>query len=147
MTKREEELLEEISTLKNKLNHAQGWMTRQVQEYPLVNKSFFDRLQRKEGFFEQVSNFIQSIPHFHFFRRRYTLVEIWEKRIEAFFVGAAIILFWRGIWNLADHYLFPGHSNISAFASLFIGMGILIVTRSFVSQFLDETIEDAESGK
>lgn len=149
MTQREQELLEEISTLKGKLNHAQSWMTRQVQEYPLANTGFFERLQRKAGFLEQISNFIQSIHTFHFFRRRYTLLEIWEKRIEAFFVGAAIILFWRGIWNLADHYLFPGDDNkmISAFASLFIGMGILIVTRSFVSQFLDETIEEAESGK
>lgn len=81
---------------------------------------------------------------FHIFRKHYSYWEIWRKRIEAFFVGAAIILFWRGIWNLADHYLFPDHSNISAFASLFIGMGILIVTRSFVSEFLDETIEEVD---
>jgi hypothetical protein len=59
---------------------------------------------------------------FRLFRHHYTFWEIWKKRIEAFFVGAAIILFWRGIWNLADLYLYPDSPNISAFASMFIGM-------------------------
>ena len=78
------------------------------------------------------------------FRHHYTFWERWEKRFEAFLVGAAIILFWRGIWNLADHYLFPDNSNLSAFASLCIGMGLMILMRSFVSQFLDEAVEEAD---
>ncbi|MBP9779613.1 hypothetical protein KBD33_03275 [Candidatus Gracilibacteria bacterium] len=81
---------------------------------------------------------------FGLFRHRYTVWEIWKKRIEAFVVGAAIILFWRGIWNLADIYLYPDSANISAFASMFIGMGLLILTRSFVSQFLNETVEEGD---
>lgn len=80
----------------------------------------------------------------HFFKKHYTTLEVLEKRVEAFCVGAAIILFWRGIWNLADHYLFPWHSDISAFASMFIGMGILILSRNFVNQFLDEAVEEAD---
>ncbi len=79
-----------------------------------------------------------------FFRHHYTLLEIWEKRFEAFIVGAAIILFWRGIWNLADSYLFPDSPNLSALASLIIGMGLMILTRSFVNQFLDEAVEEAD---
>lgn len=79
------------------------------------------------------------------FRHHYTMWEIFLKRVEAFFVGAAIILFWRGIWNLADHYLFPNSSDISAFASLIIGLGILILSRNFVNQFLDEAVEEAEN--
>ncbi|MBP9812515.1 hypothetical protein KBC86_03975 [Candidatus Gracilibacteria bacterium] len=63
------------------------------------------------------------------------------KRFEAFFVGAAIILFWRGIWNLADYYLFPGYPDISALASVVIGLGILIKSRNFITQFLDEAEE------
>lgn len=82
--------------------------------------------------------------HFHFLKHRYTYAEIWEKRIEAFLVGAAIILFWRGIWNLADHYLFPDTPNLSAFASLIIGGGILILSKNFVSQFLDEAVEEID---
>lgn len=79
-----------------------------------------------------------------FFRHRYTFWEIWQKRFEAFLMGAAIILFWRGIWNLADHYLFPNSSNLSAFASLLIGMGLMILMRGFVNQFLDEAVEEAD---
>jgi Fuseless len=54
------------------------------------------------------------------FHHKPTFIEIWKARFEAFFVGAAIILFWRGIWNLADYFLFPEHPMESAFASLFI---------------------------
>jgi hypothetical protein len=77
------------------------------------------------------------------FKRKPTLFHLWKARVEAFLVGSAIILFWRGIWNLADHYLFPDHSNLSAFASLFIGVGILILTHKFVNQFIDDAVEEA----
>ena len=50
---------------------------------------------------------MSQLKKIRFFHRRPTLTELWLKRLEAFFVGAAIILFWRGIWNLADEYLFP----------------------------------------
>ena len=83
------------------------------------------------------------MPLFHFFHHKITRAELWRKRFEAFLMGAAIILFWRGIWNLADHYLFPNNSNMSAFASLLIGMGIMILMRGFVNQFLDEAVEEA----
>ena len=81
---------------------------------------------------------------FHFFHHKATRAELWKKRFEAFLMGAGIILFWRGIWNLADHFLFPDNSNLSAFASLLIGMGIMILMRGFVNQFLDEAVEEAE---
>lgn len=79
-----------------------------------------------------------------FFRKKHTLAELWRSRLEAFLVGAAIILFWRGIWNLADEYLFPDHPTLSAFASLTIGMGILILSKNFVNQFIDDAVEEAE---
>ncbi|MDD2693600.1 MAG: hypothetical protein PHY14_01580 [Candidatus Gracilibacteria bacterium] len=78
------------------------------------------------------------------FHHKPTPRDIWRQRLEAFFVGAAVILFWRGVWNLADHYLFPSNPNISAFASLVIGMGILILSRRFVNEFIDDAVEEAE---
>ena len=146
MTKREKELLKEIEYLKIKLIHAETWMTRQVEESYRLKRGFFDRFHKRRNIWNMIVNALEKIRHFHIFKRHYSLLEIWEKRIEAFFVWAAIILFWRGIWNLADHYLFPGDENkmISAFASLFIGMMILILTRSFVNQFLDEAVEEAD---
>ena len=95
MTKREKELLEEITRLKDKLDHAQKWMNRQVQETSTSNKGFFERLKKKPSFFEHILRFVyevkfQNIIHrikkFHLFHRHYSIVEIWEKRIEAFFV-------------------------------------------------------------
>jgi hypothetical protein len=80
----------------------------------------------------------------HIFRKKYTILDIWKKRFEAFMTGSAIILFWRGIWNLADLYLFPLSPELSAFASLIIGMGILIIMKNFINQFIDDAVEEAE---
>ena len=143
-TKHEKELLEQISTLEKKLEHAEKWMTRQVEETAPRGGRLFSLLHPKQSFSDNVYHFIDRVRHFRFFRRRYTLWELWEKRFEAFLVGAAIILFWRGIWALADQYLFPNNSTVSALASLFIGLGILILSRSFVNQFIDDAIEEAD---
>jgi Fuseless len=82
--------------------------------------------------------------NFRIFRKRHTLVDLWKSRIEAFLVGSAIILFWRGIWALADQFLFPSHATLSAIASLLIGLGILIMSKNFVNQFIDDAVEEAE---
>ena len=42
-------------------------------------------------------------------------------------VGAAIILFWRGVWILADIFLFPNDMLLSASVSLLAGLFILYV--------------------
>lgn len=78
------------------------------------------------------------------FRHKPTLKDLWKSRIEAFLVGAAVILFWRGIWNLADHYLFPNYSDLSAFASLIIGLTILMLSGHFVNEFIDDAVEEAD---
>jgi hypothetical protein len=63
-------------------------------------------------------------------------------------VWTGIIMFWRGIWALADNYLYPEHPGISATISLFIGILILLFTRSFVKQFLwDLQEEELEAEK
>ncbi len=80
----------------------------------------------------------------HIFKKKHTRLELWKSRLEAFLVGSAIILFWRGIWNLADQFLFPHNPFYSSLASLFIGIWILMLTRNFVNQFIDDAVEEAE---
>ncbi len=144
MTKKEKELIEEITHLEDKLAHAETWMARQVAESSSLGKGLLDRMKKRRNLWDDIIDIAEKIRHFHLFRKHYTVRELWQKRFEAFLMGAAIILFWRGIWNLADHYLFPGHPDISAFTSLFIGMGLMIIMRGFVNQFLDEAVEEAE---
>jgi len=58
-----------------------------------------------------------------------------KKRTSAFFhlnlhilidiIGAVLV--WRGVWVLADRYLFPDHPDISAVVSIFIGILILYI--------------------
>ena len=48
--------------------------------------------------------------------------------------GAAIVLFWRGIWHLADDF---GMSSVS---SLIISIIVMLATGTFVSFFIGEQI-------
>lgn len=48
--------------------------------------------------------------------------------------GIGIVLFWRGVWGIADDFA------ISGFSSLILGVGILLVTGLFVSFFIGESI-------
>ena len=55
-------------------------------------------------------------------------VRKFEKRhhiFSALLVGAALILFWRGTWYLADEYLFPNNHVLSAVVSIIIAFIIL----------------------
>jgi|GEM_PF-4996767 len=78
----------------------------------------------------------------NFFRRESIHIKRLKKVTEAMAVGTGIILFWRGIWLLADTYLYPSHAGVSATISLFVGILILLLTRSFVKQFLGEMQEE-----
>jgi len=57
-----------------------------------------------------------------------SIIKRFEKKhhiLTAMLLGAAIILFWRGIWMLADEFLFPGIPWLSASVGLLIGLLIL----------------------
>ncbi|BCX16201.1 MAG: hypothetical protein KatS3mg098_430 [Candidatus Parcubacteria bacterium] len=48
--------------------------------------------------------------------------------------GTGIVLFWRGIWHLADEY------GITSWESLILSVIILLLTGTFVSFFIGEQI-------
>lgn len=50
--------------------------------------------------------------------------------LYAFFGGVGVVLFWRGVWHIADDL------NISGIASIIIGSMILLLTGVFVSAFI-----------
>jgi uncharacterized membrane protein (DUF373 family) len=70
------------------------------------------------------------------------IIKKFKKITEALAVGTGIIMFWRGIWLLADTYLYPEHAGISATISLLAWILTLLLTRSFVKQFLGEMQEE-----
>ena len=61
------------------------------------------------------------------YKRKVKKWEIKHHVTTALLVGFALIFFWRGVWMLADFYLFPDNPNISAIASIIIGMFILYI--------------------
>ena len=121
MNIREQELIEEIESLKTKLAHAENWMQRQVQESSHEGRHFFEH-RKKASFFESITKIFDKFTLMRFFHKKPTRFDLWKSRLEAFLVGAAIILFWRGIWELADLYLFPQYPTYSALMSLLVGV-------------------------
>ncbi len=54
--------------------------------------------------------------------------------LYAFIGGIGIILFWRGVWHLADDI------NMASGASFVIGIVILLITGVFVSEFIGKKL-------
>ncbi len=48
-----------------------------------------------------------------------------RKNISFLIIAVGIVLIWRGVWGLADTFLFPNITILSFLAS--IGMGILVL--------------------
>jgi hypothetical protein len=48
------------------------------------------------------------------------------RNFRLFLVAAAIVMIWRGIWGLLDHYLFPDNPDMSHVVSILIGLVILL---------------------
>lgn len=54
--------------------------------------------------------------------------------VYAFIGGLAIVLFWRGVWHLADDY------GMTSWESLIVSVVIMMLTGTFVSFFVGESI-------
>jgi len=61
----------------------------------------------------------------------------WLKSVSlAILVGFAVILFWRGIWQLMDLYLIPSNPTASYAISILIGLIILIFTHKAIRELM-----------
>jgi hypothetical protein len=68
----------------------------------------------------------------------FAILKIKHRNLYALIVGLAVILYWRGIWGLADVYLFPDNSALSFSVSAILGIVLL-----FINDFkLDEIERD-----
>jgi len=56
--------------------------------------------------------------------------------IHTIVIALAIVLFWRGVWGLADLYLFPENKLLSYSISIIIGILILYEAKSFRDKLL-----------
>lgn len=54
--------------------------------------------------------------------------------IYAFIGGTSTVLFWRGVWHLADDY------GVSSWESFLVGGGLLLITGLFVATFIGEQV-------
>jgi len=54
--------------------------------------------------------------------------------LYAIFGGIGVVLFWRGVWHIADEL------NLGSIASVIIGSVVLLMTGVFVSEFIGSKI-------
>jgi peptidoglycan hydrolase CwlO-like protein len=54
--------------------------------------------------------------------------------VYAFIGGVGVVLFWRGVWHLADDI------SMASAVSLFLGTFILLITGIFVSEFVGKRL-------
>lgn len=47
--------------------------------------------------------------------------------IKLLILGFAVIMFWRGLWNLVDKYFFPKHFLISQILCISIGIIMIFI--------------------
>ncbi len=47
----------------------------------------------------------------------------------------ALVLIWRGIWNLADEYLFPGLGDLSNVVGIVMGLLFLFVNDHLFGEY------------
>jgi uncharacterized membrane protein len=57
-------------------------------------------------------------------------METASKNIKILFTAIGIIFVWRGIWGLADKFLFPENEILSFSVSMLIGLFILFIADS-----------------
>jgi len=67
---------------------------------------------------------------FERFKDRVKRLEHRHHVLAALLVGTGIVLLWRGIWDLADVYLFPSQDVLSAAVSILIGF-LILYSRNF----------------
>lgn len=73
-------------------------------------------------------------------------IEMYQQKVKRFerrhhifaalLVGSAIVLFWRGVWNLADIYLFPNQDVASAVVCIVVSFIILYLRDFDLKEFL-----------
>lgn len=54
---------------------------------------------------------------------------------EVITVSLAIVMMWRGVWNLLDYYVFPQYNFLSNFFTILIGMTLLFLNDFDVRDF------------
>ena len=54
--------------------------------------------------------------------------------LYGFIVGTGVVLFWRGVWHIADEI------NLSSVVSIIIGSVVLLLTGIFVSEFIGKKL-------
>ncbi len=68
--------------------------------------------------------------------RKISQMKLKHQTIFAVVIAFAVISFWRGVWGLMDEYLFPDNYQLSLWASLILGLAILVATHYVTKELM-----------
>ena len=63
-----------------------------------------------------------------------------KHNLEILLLVFAVVFVWRGIWGLADLYLFPSNKTLSLVVSILIGL-LLLYFHDKKKHYIDELLE------
>ncbi|MFZ2151124.1 MAG: hypothetical protein WAZ12_05290 [Candidatus Absconditicoccaceae bacterium] len=64
-----------------------------------------------------------------------------RSNMNIFLTTAAVVMIWRGVWELLDIYLFPNNRVVSLMIGMIIGIFLLFVDNEKLDE-LDEKVEN-----
>ena len=56
--------------------------------------------------------------------------------LERLINAIAIVMIWRGVWDLLDTYLLPGHPLLSDILSILIGLAVLYLPDGNIKELM-----------
>ncbi|MCD4666410.1 hypothetical protein K8R47_01210 [archaeon] len=59
-----------------------------------------------------------------------------KKIPQVLIIGTAVVLFWRGVWGLADTFIFPNNYLFSSLVSVLIAIIVLFFTKHLIKELL-----------
>lgn len=59
-----------------------------------------------------------------------------KENLSLFVLAVGVVLVWRGVWGVADLFLFPNNQALSFLVSIVVGIGILYFNDRKLSKLL-----------
>ena len=56
--------------------------------------------------------------------------------VKAVLVSTGVVFYWRGVWNLVDHIVFPDQPILSALVTLVVGLLILFGSHKLIDELM-----------
>lgn len=57
------------------------------------------------------------------------MIENFKRKLRVLITGFGVVIFWKGIWDFADAYIFPNNVDLNIITCLLLGIIILYLIK------------------